>query len=89
MRYPEFRAAGLCVSSGVVEAGCKVAIGNPPQAGRDALDPRRGRRDHRAALLQAQRALRGLLGAALVRGGWEGQVSHLNKPDVHPSCAAR
>jgi len=27
MRYPEFRAAGLCVSSGVVEAGCKTAIG--------------------------------------------------------------
>ena len=27
MRYPQFRAAGLCVSSGVVEAGCKVAIG--------------------------------------------------------------
>ena len=27
MRYPEFRAEGLCVSSGVVEAGCKVAIG--------------------------------------------------------------
>ena len=27
MRYPEFRAKGLCVSSGVVEAGCKVAIG--------------------------------------------------------------
>lgn len=27
MRYPEFRAQGLCVSSGVVEAGCKVAIG--------------------------------------------------------------
>ena len=27
MRYPEFRAAGLCVSSGVVEAGCKDAIG--------------------------------------------------------------
>ena len=27
MRYPEFRANGLCVSSGVVEAGCKVAIG--------------------------------------------------------------
>ncbi|MGH2609303.1 MAG: ISKra4 family transposase [Tepidiformaceae bacterium] len=27
MRYPEFRAHGLCVSSGVVEAGCKVAIG--------------------------------------------------------------
>jgi hypothetical protein len=27
MRYPEFRAWGLCVSSGVVEAGCKLAIG--------------------------------------------------------------
>jgi hypothetical protein len=27
MRYPEFRARGLCVSTGVVEAGCKVAIG--------------------------------------------------------------
>ena len=27
MRYPEFRAQGLCVSSGVVEAGCKRAIG--------------------------------------------------------------
>jgi hypothetical protein len=27
MRYPEFRAQGLCVASGVVEAGCKVAIG--------------------------------------------------------------
>jgi hypothetical protein len=27
MRYPEFRAKGLCVSTGVVEAGCKTAIG--------------------------------------------------------------
>jgi len=27
MRYSEFRAQGLCVSTGVVEAGCKVAIG--------------------------------------------------------------
>ena len=27
MRYPQFRAAGLCVSSGVLEAGCKHAIG--------------------------------------------------------------
>ncbi|MBI2889870.1 MAG: hypothetical protein HYY13_03690 [Nitrospirae bacterium] len=27
MRYPEFRAHGLCVSTGVVEAGCKVASG--------------------------------------------------------------
>ncbi|MDE0101635.1 MAG: hypothetical protein OXN89_04585, partial [Bryobacterales bacterium] len=27
MRYPEFRAQGLCVGSGAVEAGCKSAIG--------------------------------------------------------------
>lgn len=27
MRYPEFRAQGLSVGSGVVEAGCKVTIG--------------------------------------------------------------
>lgn len=27
MRYREFRAQGLCVSSGVLEAGCKIAIG--------------------------------------------------------------
>ena len=28
MRYAAFRAAGLCTSTGVVEAGCKVAIGS-------------------------------------------------------------
>ena len=27
MRYPELEAQGLCTSTGVVEAGCKVAIG--------------------------------------------------------------
>ena len=27
MDYPAFRAAGLCTSTGVVEASCKVAIG--------------------------------------------------------------
>jgi hypothetical protein len=27
MRYPEFRAQGLCTSTGVVEAGCKTAVG--------------------------------------------------------------
>jgi hypothetical protein len=27
MRYPQFHARGLCTSTGVVEAGCKVAIG--------------------------------------------------------------
>lgn len=27
MSYPAFRAMGLCISSGVLEAGCKVAVG--------------------------------------------------------------
>lgn len=27
MRYPDFHARGLCTSSGVLEAGCKTAIG--------------------------------------------------------------
>jgi hypothetical protein len=27
MRYPEFRKAGLCVSTGVLEAGCKATVG--------------------------------------------------------------
>jgi len=27
MRYPEFRAQGICVSTGVVEAGCRVVVG--------------------------------------------------------------
>jgi hypothetical protein len=27
MRYPKFRAKGFCTSTGVLEAGCKVAIG--------------------------------------------------------------
>jgi hypothetical protein len=27
MRYPKFHAQGLCASTGVLEAGCKVAIG--------------------------------------------------------------
>ena len=28
MRYPEFRAAGLCVSTGVVEGACKTLVGS-------------------------------------------------------------
>jgi hypothetical protein len=27
MRYPEFHKHGFCTSTGVLEAGCKVAIG--------------------------------------------------------------
>ena len=27
MRYPAFRAMGLCVGSGVLEAGCKNVVG--------------------------------------------------------------
>jgi len=27
MRYPDFRAQGLCTSTGLVEAGCKAAVG--------------------------------------------------------------
>ena len=68
MRYPEFRAWGLCVSSGVVEAGCKLAIGAPAQARRHALDRGRRQRHHRPAVLQAQRPLRGLLGTTSRQG---------------------
>ncbi len=28
MRYPDFRAQGLCVGSGVVESGCKSIVGS-------------------------------------------------------------
>lgn len=38
MRYPKFHAQRLCTSTGVLEAGCKVAIRNPAQTGCYALD---------------------------------------------------
>ena len=63
MRYPQFRARGLCISSGVVEAGCKQIGARLKRAG-IALDHRWRQRHHRPALLPAQRPLRGLLGAA-------------------------
>ena len=31
--YPEFRSQGLCISSGVVEAGYKLAVGTPLKRG--------------------------------------------------------
>ena len=33
MRYPEFRAQGLCVGSGVVEAGCRTVVGRLKRSG--------------------------------------------------------
>ena len=87
MRYPEFRAQGLCVSSGVVEAGCKVAIGTRLKRAGMHWTVDRGRRNHRAALLQAQRPLRGLLGAAFSRCARRSPgcpVSSSHKSDVRP-----
>ena len=62
MRYPQFRAKGLCISSGVVEAGCKQIGARLKRAGMrwtvagaNAIIALR--------LLPAQRPLRGLLGA--------------------------
>ena len=33
MRYPQFRAQGLCVGSGVVEAGCRTVVGRLKRSG--------------------------------------------------------
>ena len=33
MRYPAFRKAGLCVSTGVLEAGCKATVGHASSVG--------------------------------------------------------
>ena len=57
MRYPRFRAKGLCISSDVVEAGCKQ-IRRTAQARRHALDRRRRQRHHRPALLRSLSAER-------------------------------
>ena len=61
MRYPQFRAKGLCISSGVVEAGCKQIGARIKRAsmrwtvaGANAIIA--------PALLQPQWPLRGLLG---------------------------
>ena len=53
MRYPKFHALGLCTSTGVLEAGCKVVIGT--RLKRHALDHLRRQRHHRPTLLQTQR----------------------------------
>ena len=71
MRYPEFRAQGLCVSSGVVEAGCKTAIGvRCKRAGMHWTVAGR-QHHHRPTLLHPQQPLRGLLGAPVSRSRWD------------------
>jgi hypothetical protein len=65
MRYVEFHAQGLCTSTGVVEAGCKVAIGERltqsgmhwTVRGADAIIA--------LTMREAQRTLRRLLGTPL------------------------
>jgi hypothetical protein len=64
MRYPEFHAKGLCTSTGVVEAGCKLAIGTRlKRAGMH------WRRYHSPSLHDIERSLRGLLGTPGGTGG--------------------
>jgi len=58
------------------------------QAGRHALDGRRCRRHHRAAVLHAERALRGLLGAAIRRQSG-GRMTLSHNPDVRPAAPRR
>jgi hypothetical protein len=65
MRYVKFHALGLCTSTGVVEAGCKVAIGERLKQSGHALDSPRSRCDYRPTMREAQRTLRGLLGTPL------------------------
>ena len=64
---------------------------DPLQARRHALDRRRGRRDHRAALLQAEQPLRGLLGAAIRSGARRSlgrPVRSSHKSDVRPQATS-
>ena len=61
MRYPAFRARGLCVTSGTVEAGCKKRRRNPLQTARHALVRGRRQRHGRPALLRPQPPPRRLL----------------------------
>ena len=62
MRYPTFRAQGLFVGSGVVEAACKTVIGARLKMIRHVLDRPWRQRHHRTALLPPQSEVRRLLG---------------------------
>ena len=66
MRYPEFRAQGLFVGSGVIEAACKTLIASPQAVGY-VLDGPRCQCHRRPALRAAQRTLRKLLGVPPTR----------------------
>jgi hypothetical protein len=81
MRYPKFHAQGLCTSTGVLEAGCKVAIGTRLKragmhwsvAGANAI----------IALRCAQWAFRRFLGAPLTTtSGRRMNLPH--KSELHP-----
>ena len=64
LRYPACRASGLCVATGVVEAGCKHAHRvSAPGSAPECTGPSTARQCHpRPAQLHPQRPLRRLLG---------------------------
>src|SRR5207247_9062160 len=69
MHYPAFHAQGLCTSSGVVEAGCKVTVGTRlKRAGMHWSLPRR-QCHHCPALLSPECSLRRLLGTPRAEEG--------------------
>ena len=88
MRYPEFRAAGLCTSTGVVEAGCKVAIGTRCKragmhwtvAGANTIIALR--------CCKLSGRFEEFLGAPCSTAGGVMIDSHLHNPDVHPQYSS-
>jgi hypothetical protein len=54
MRYPEFRRQHLFVGSGVIEAGCKTAIGSRTKQSGMVLDGAWGQCHHCSPLLSSQ-----------------------------------
>ena len=78
MRYPQFRAKGLCISSGVVEAGCKQLGDRLKRAGMRWTVA--GANAIITLLLHPQRTLRGLLGATSPKR----RMTTSNNNVVHP-----
>ncbi|MBV9398399.1 MAG: hypothetical protein JO062_10500 [Bryobacterales bacterium] len=83
MKYPAFEALGLCTSTGVVEAGCKVAIGTRLKRAGMHLVYRRSQLDHCPTLLSAQWSVSGFLGTSF--GAQEGRVTRFQI--IFLSCA--